>query len=137
MIETIFMILSLSSLGAILSFDHKIFGASAMTDTALPVETAMSATPSRRDYSLIGRDAKLAVENGLSAAEWYHTDVSRKQMKELMKRNRPAIRDTIFWLGVLILSGAGGACSGPRGGACRSSSSISVLYGSPPIHAST
>ena len=28
----------------------------------------MTATPSRRDYSLIGRDAKLAVENGLSAA---------------------------------------------------------------------
>ncbi|TIQ01786.1 MAG: fatty acid desaturase, partial [Mesorhizobium sp.] len=70
----------------------------------------MDAAPSRRDYSLIGRDAKLAVETGLAAAEWYHTDIPRKQMKELMQRSDgPAIRDTIIWLAVLILSGAGGA----------------------------
>ncbi|RWM23028.1 MAG: fatty acid desaturase [Mesorhizobium sp.] len=70
----------------------------------------MDAAPSRRDYSLLGRDAKLAVETGLAAAEWYHTDVPRKQMKELMQRSDgPAIRDTIIWLGALILSGAGGA----------------------------
>jgi fatty acid desaturase len=76
----------------------------------LPWEAIMTATPSRRDYSLIGRDAKLAVETGLSAAEWYHTDVSRKQMKELMQRSDgPAIRDTIIWFAALIVSGAGGA----------------------------
>ncbi|AZN97409.1 fatty acid desaturase [Mesorhizobium sp. M9A.F.Ca.ET.002.03.1.2] len=74
------------------------------------MEATLSATPSRRDYSLLGRDAKRAVETGLAAAEWYHTDVPRKQMKELMKReDGPAIRDTIIWLGALILSGAGGA----------------------------
>src|SRR5438094_577533 len=40
-----------------------------------PEMTAItSAALSGRDYSLTGRDAKLAVENGLSAAEWYHTD---------------------------------------------------------------
>jgi fatty acid desaturase len=65
--------------------------------------------PTKRDYSLIGRDAQRAVEIGLSAAQWYHTDVPRKQMKELMKRDDgPAIRDTLIWLSVLILSGAGG-----------------------------
>jgi fatty acid desaturase len=65
--------------------------------------------PSKRDYSLIGRDAEAAVTNGLAAAEWYHTDISRKQMKELMKRSDgPAIRDTIIWLAALILSAAGG-----------------------------
>ncbi|MGX5848092.1 fatty acid desaturase family protein [Mesorhizobium sp. PL10] len=70
----------------------------------------MTATPFRRDYSLIGRDAKLAVETGLSAAEWYHTDIPRKQMKELMQRSDgPAIRDTAIWLAALILSAAGGA----------------------------
>jgi fatty acid desaturase len=79
-------------------------------DGAAPMEATLSATPSRRDYSLLGRDAKLAVETGLAAAEWYHTDVPRKQMKELMQRSDgPAIRDTIIWLGALILSGAGGA----------------------------
>jgi len=68
----------------------------------------MEAAPSRRDYSLIGRDARLAVETGLSAAEWYHTDIPRKQMKELMQRSdAPAIRDTIIWLAALIVSGAG------------------------------
>lgn len=70
----------------------------------------MDAAPSRRDYSLVGRDARLAVENGLSAAEWYHTDIPRKQMKELMQRSdQPAIRDTVIWLGALVLSAAGGA----------------------------
>ncbi|WP_292516754.1 fatty acid desaturase family protein [Mesorhizobium sp.] len=74
------------------------------------MDATMDAAPSRRDYSLLGRDAKLAVETGLAAAEWYHTDVPRKQMKELMQRSDgPAIRDTIIWLGALILSGAGGA----------------------------
>ena len=37
-----------------------------------------------------------AVETGLASAEWYHTDVPRKAMKELMQRSdRPAIRDTV------------------------------------------
>ncbi len=53
--------------------------------------TAVPAPP--RDYSLIGRDAQLAVESGLAAAEWYHTDIPRKRMKELMQRSDgPAIR---------------------------------------------
>ncbi|TIM70872.1 MAG: fatty acid desaturase [Mesorhizobium sp.] len=74
------------------------------------MEATLSAMPSRRDYSLLGRDAKRAVETGLAAAEWYHTDVPRKQMKELMQRSDgPAIRDTIIWLSALVLSGAGGA----------------------------
>jgi fatty acid desaturase len=65
--------------------------------------------PTGRDYSLVGRDAKRAVETGLAAAEWYHTDIPRKDMKELMKRSDgPAIRDTVIWLGALVLSGAGG-----------------------------
>lgn len=63
----------------------------------------------RRDYSLTGRDAALAVETGLAAAEWYHTDVPRKQMKKLMQRSDgPAIRDTIVWLSLLIVSASGG-----------------------------
>ena len=48
---------------------------------------------------------------GLASAEWYHTDIPRKQMKELMKRSDgPAIRDTAIWLGDAgRLSGAAGA----------------------------
>ena len=42
----------------------------------------MTIQPTARDYSLIGRDGRLAVETGLAAAEWYHTDIPRKEMKE-------------------------------------------------------
>ena len=49
----------------------------------------------KRDYSLLGPDGKRAVEIGLAAAEWYHTEVPRKVMKDLMQRSdQPAIRDT-------------------------------------------
>ena len=52
-----------------------------------------------RDYALTGPDAKRAVETGLAAAEWYHTDVPRALMKSLMQRSDgPAIRDTVIWL---------------------------------------
>jgi fatty acid desaturase len=73
------------------------------------MNTAALAAPTKRDYSLIGRDSRLAVESGLAAAQWYHTDIPRKQMKELMKRSDgPAMRDTAIWLGsMVILAGLG------------------------------
>lgn len=63
----------------------------------------------KRDYSLLGPDGQRAVETGLAAAEWYHTEVPRKAMKELMQRSDgPAIRDTAIWLGsMVVLAGAG------------------------------
>ena len=67
----------------------------------------MSVEITRRDYSLIGRDSKLAVETGLSAAQWYACPISRKQLKELMKcKDGPAIRDTAIWFAALFASGA-------------------------------
>ena len=49
----------------------------------------------KRDYSLLGPDAERAVATGLAAAQWYHSDIDRKDMKALMKReDQPAIRDT-------------------------------------------
>ncbi len=69
----------------------------------------MSAAATQRDYSLIGRDSQAAVANGLAAAEWYHTDIPRTVMKGLMqRRDRPAIRDTVIWLGSMIAFAAGG-----------------------------
>lgn len=62
-----------------------------------------------RDYSLTGPEGKRAIEIGLAAADWYHSDVPRKTMKELMQRSDgPALRDTIVWFGLLVLSGWGG-----------------------------
>ncbi|MEO6609932.1 MAG: fatty acid desaturase family protein [Aestuariivirga sp.] len=63
----------------------------------------------KRDYSLTGAEGRRAVEIGLASAEWYHSDIPRKTMKELMQRSDgPAIRDTIIWIGLLILTAAGG-----------------------------
>ena len=65
--------------------------------------------PAKRDYSLIGRDAQLAVEIGLSAAEWYHTDSAQADERTDEAGRLPCVRDTLVWLAALILSGGGGA----------------------------
>ncbi len=50
-----------------------------------------------RDYSLLGRDGKVALENGLASIRWYQTEISRNSLKALMKpTDSPAIRDTII-----------------------------------------
>lgn len=62
-----------------------------------------------RDYSLSGPENQRAVEAGLASAEWYHSEIPRKVMKDLMRRSdSPATRDTIIWLGLLLVTGAGG-----------------------------
>ena len=62
-----------------------------------------------RDYSLTGPGAKHAIEAGLASAEWYHSDVPRKVMKDLMRRrDGPALRDTAIWIGLLTATAAGG-----------------------------
>lgn len=65
--------------------------------------------PQLRDYSLTGPSSKRALDIGLASAEWYHTEIPRKVMKELMsRRDGPAIRDTIVWVLGHILFAAGG-----------------------------
>ncbi|THF55280.1 fatty acid desaturase family protein [Ollibium composti] len=62
----------------------------------------------KRDYSLVGESTRRAIETGLASAEWYHTDVPRKVMKELMQRSDgPAIRDTVLWIALILGSAAG------------------------------
>ncbi len=85
----------------------------------------------RRDYSLLGPDAKCAVETGLAAAEWYHTDVPRKEMKALMQRSdAPAIRDTILWLGGMVLFAGIGIALWPSWWSAPFWLAYAVLYGS-------
>jgi fatty acid desaturase len=67
------------------------------------------ATTEKTDYSLIGPNAQRAAEQGLVAADWYHPDIPRKRMKELMRRSDgPALRDTALWLALLVAFGVGG-----------------------------
>ncbi|MDO3695312.1 NADH:ubiquinone reductase (Na(+)-transporting) subunit F [Wenyingzhuangia sp. chi5] len=59
-----------------------------------------------RDYSLVGVEAKRAVELGLADAEWYQTPIPKDQMRALLvRKNGPAIRDSIIWFGLLLGSG--------------------------------
>ncbi|MEP7203501.1 MAG: fatty acid desaturase family protein [Ilumatobacteraceae bacterium] len=84
-----------------------------------------------RDYSLIGEESRRAVERGLSQAQWYRTDVSRKRMKELMaRRNGPAIRDTLLWFGLLALFGGLGVYLWFSVWSLLSFAVYGVLYGS-------
>ncbi len=81
-----------------------------MTMAAVDAAAAAKAPPAKRDYSLTGERSRRAVETGLAAAQWYHTDVSRKAMKELMQRSDgPATRDTVIWLGSMVVLGGLGA----------------------------
>jgi fatty acid desaturase len=84
-----------------------------------------------RDYTLLGRDAKAAEAAGLVAAQWYHSDIPRAQMKELMKRSdQPAIRDTLIWIGALLLSGGLGVYFWGTWAAVPFFAIYGVLYGS-------
>jgi fatty acid desaturase len=56
-------------------------------------------------YGLVSPQTQRAVDAGLAGAEWFHSEVPRKRLKELMRRSdAPAIRDTVIWLGVMVIS---------------------------------
>ena len=85
----------------------------------------------KRDYGLLGAEAKRAVERGLKSAEWYHTDVARKDMKELMRRgDATAIRDTLIWLGLMIVFAVAAGFLWPSWWAALPLFAYGVLYGS-------
>jgi fatty acid desaturase len=84
-----------------------------------------------RDYGLLGAESEAAVKAGLKSAEWYHTDVPRRDMKELMKRvDGPAIRDTIIWLGSMIVFAGLAIWLWPSWWAALPLLAYGVLYGS-------
>jgi len=86
---------------------------------------------SKRDYSLLGEDGRRAVESGLAAAEWYHTDIPRAKMKALMQRSdQPAIRDTIIYYGAMIVFAGIGIWLWPSWWSAPFWLAYGVLYGS-------
>src|SRR2546430_3000313 len=57
-------------------------------------------------YSLAGPENQAAVNAGLAGGAWVRSAVPRKRMKELMRRSDyPAVRDTVIWLGLILLFG--------------------------------
>jgi fatty acid desaturase len=91
----------------------------------------MRAMMTSRDYSLLGPDGARAVETGLAAAEWYHTDIPRKVIKDLMARSDgPAIRDSIIYYGAMILLAGIGIWLWPSWWSAPFWLAYGVLYGS-------
>lgn len=85
----------------------------------------------KRDYSLLGPDGARAVATGLAAAEWYHTEVPRKEMKALMQRSdSPAIRDTVLLYGLMIAFAGIGIYLWPSWWSAPFWLAYGVLYGS-------
>ena len=93
--------------------------------------TTMAIVFDKNDYDLTSPANARAVEIGLANAEWYHTPIPRARMKELMKRSDgPATRDTIVWIGAMIVTGGLGAWFWP-GWLCVPFFAVyGVLYGS-------
>ena len=59
-----------------------------------------------RDYRLTGPGAASAIQRGLAEADWYLSPVPRATMQQLLtRRDGPAIRDTLLWFSLLLLSG--------------------------------
>jgi fatty acid desaturase len=59
-----------------------------------------------RNYSLAGPEKQRAHERGLVDAEWYQCLIPRARLKQLMqRRNGPALRDTLLWFAILLISG--------------------------------
>jgi len=70
------------------------------------VNDELSVEATKRDYSLVGRDSKLAEERGLASADWYSCKIPRVRLKEIMQRqDGPAIRDTVIWFAAICVSG--------------------------------
>lgn len=85
----------------------------------------------KRDYSLLGADGRRAVETGLAAAEWYHTDIPRKEMKAMMQReDGPAIRDTLIYYGAMVVLAGIGIALWPSWWSAPFWLAYGVLYGS-------
>ncbi len=93
--------------------------------------TVLDTTMTKRDYSLTGPERQRAIDAGLVSAQWYHSEVPRKVVKELMRRrNGPAMRDTALWMGLLILTGAAGTALWGTWWAMPFFVAYGVLYGS-------
>ncbi len=58
------------------------------------------------DYTLTGVNSTLAIEKGLAEADWYQCPVPRETMRQLLvRRDGPAIRDTILWFALIFVTG--------------------------------
>jgi len=71
-----------------------------------PTSPAQVPLAAPSDYSLTGASAAAAVAQGLAEADWYQSPVPRATMRALLvRRNGPAVRDTLLWFALIFASG--------------------------------
>ncbi|ABM57873.1 fatty acid desaturase [Verminephrobacter eiseniae] len=72
----------------------------------MSTDSSCGAAPARYpDYSLTGLNARLAIERGLAEAQWYQSPVARDRLRALLeRRDGPALRDTMLWFALLLLT---------------------------------
>lgn len=71
-------------------------------------EVKIESKKTSKDYSLVGPNSVKALQNGLAEATWYQPPVPREKMRKLLvRKNGPAIRDTLIWFGLLFGFGYG------------------------------
>ncbi|MEM6916931.1 MAG: fatty acid desaturase, partial [Verrucomicrobiota bacterium] len=62
--------------------------------------------PEIEDYTLNRKNSDKAIQLGLAEADWYQCQVPRETMRKLLvRRDGPAIRDTMIWFGLIFLFG--------------------------------
>ncbi len=84
-----------------------------------------------RDYTLTGEGAREAAAQGLANPSWYRPRVDPSQIRALMqKSDAPALRDTILWLGGMVLCAGIGIALWPSWWSAPFWLIYGVLYGS-------
>ncbi|MEP2028325.1 MAG: fatty acid desaturase family protein [Paracoccaceae bacterium] len=84
-----------------------------------------------KDYSLSGEAGRLAMQRGLANPKWFRPDVDPLAIRKLMEKSDAiAMRDTVIWLGAMILSAGIGVMLWPSWWSAPFWLIYGVLYGS-------
>jgi len=84
-----------------------------------------------KDYSLIGDAAREAIDQGKANPKWFRPTVDPAAIRELMQKSDAiAMRDTLIWLGGMVLSAGIAIALWPTGWSVPFWLIYGVLYGS-------
>jgi len=84
-----------------------------------------------KDYSLTGETAHSAIECGTANPKWFRPDVDPLAIRELMQKSDAiALRDTLIWLGAMVLLAAIAIALWPAWWSAPFWLAYGVLYGS-------
>ena len=100
----------------------------------LPVDTTnclVTAEFMAQDYSIIGQDTKAAEASGLAKPSRFRPRVTPSEIRALMvKDDKRALRDTLLWLGLMVLFAGIGIALWPSWWSAPFWFIYGVLYGS-------